>query len=341
MRCKSTPVTAALLIVLAVGCRPQTTVVAPPAAAPRRRIAAPPPGNNWALSPEKADRLFAHGPIELVSMKATPQGVAGAFKAVAKFPTAPWSGDVKWKAVPPAHVDGWNNNPRKELAAYEIQRWFLSPQDYVVPTIAVRCIPLTAYRRVDPDATATIPDTSCVLGTFSLWMQHVTVPDDIYDATRFAKDDAYAYHLANFNVLTYLIAHRDGRPGNILVADTDTNRRVFAVDNGISFDGLIYNFLVPNWDIIRVPAIRRDVVERLRTIDHRQLEKLATMVELRADKKGVLNPIAVRPPLDPTTGVRVEGRRVQLGLTADEIDALGKRIAALLAQVDAGTLAVF
>ncbi|MCE9561349.1 MAG: hypothetical protein K8U57_04785, partial [Planctomycetes bacterium] len=79
--------------------------------------------------------------------------------------------EVKWKPVDGADIDNWNNNPRKEIAAYLVQRWFLTPRDYLVPATAMRCIPLDAYKRFDPAATATVPGTSCVLGMVSLWVQ--------------------------------------------------------------------------------------------------------------------------------------------------------------------------
>ena len=63
---------------------------------------------------------------------------------------------MAWKEAPRGTCDGWNNNPRKEIACYAVQRWFLDPADYVVPTIALRAIPLGLYRRVAPEATPTI-----------------------------------------------------------------------------------------------------------------------------------------------------------------------------------------
>jgi len=222
-----------------------------------------------------------------------------------------------------------------------VQRWFLDPQDYVVPTVALRAVPLAAYRRLDPNARPTVHGTRCVVGTLALWLEHTLEPAVLYDAGRFVTDPDYAYHLSNFNVLSYLVAHRDGRPGNILVADTDTNRRVFAVDNGISFGGLIYNFLTTNWHVIRVPAIRREVVRRLRALDRIALSALATLVELQADADGILRPVAAGAPLDPKCGVRTAPGRIQLGLTSKEIECLQQRLSSLLARVDDGSLAVF
>lgn len=330
----------AALLTVAVGCRGPVVQSDPQAQVPTSSRT-PPPGTNWPVPPEQAERLLAKAPMEVDALEPTEHGVAGAMKGRVTFPRVHRDLEVKWKAVMPGHPDGWNNNPRKELATYVIQQWFLAPQDYVVPTIAVRCVPLADYRRFDPDATPTVKGTRCVLGTLSLWLDHVDVPKVLLDPARFATDPNYAYHLSNFNVLAYLVEHRDGRPGNILVAEDAANRRVYAVDNGISFGGLVYNFLTTNWDVIRVPGIRRAVVEKLRAVGPDTLATLGTLVELRADANGVLQPVPVIPPIDPTEGVRIAGGRVQMGLTSDEITGVSQRIAALLAQVDHGKLAVF
>ena len=305
-----------------------------------KRVAAP-PGNNWPLPPDEAERLFSQAPFELISLESTSHGVAGALKAKIAFPDDGRRLTIKWKVAPPGTMDSWNNNPRKELATYFVQRWFLEPQDYVVPTVAVRAVPIAAYRRLDPKATPTVDGTHCLVGTLALWLEHIAVPDVLHDRARFAMEPDYAYHLSNFNVLTYLVAHRDGRSGNILVADTGNNRRVFAVDNGISFGGFVYNFLTTNWHVIRVAAIRREVVLRLRAVDRDALSVLATLVELEVDADGVLRPVQAGAPIDPDRGVRMAPGRVQLGLTTAEIEAVAQRISSLLERVDEGALAVF
>jgi len=302
---------------------------------------APPPGDNWPVSPEESERLFGHAPFELVSVKPTSQGVAGAQKAEVLFPNDGRHLQAKWKVAPPGTCDGWNNNPRKEIACYAVQRWFLDATDYVVPTIALRGIPLDVYRRVDPEATPTIDGADCVIGVFALWLQHATAPDRLYDPERFLSDHPYAYHLSNLNVLTYLVDHRDGRKGNILAADDESNRRGFAIDNGISFGAWIWNFLTTNWNVIRVPAIRRTVVERLRRVDAARLEALGWLAELRADADGGMCVVEATKPIDASRGARVEPGRVQLGLTTVEIAGVAERIATLLDDVDRGALAVF
>jgi hypothetical protein len=332
--------TLAILLAVAAGCHRPAIDAAwrPPVRA--AQVVDPAPDNNWPLSPEEAERLLARARIDFTSMEATKRGVSGAVKADIAFPDEGRRVRVKWKRAP-RRLDGWNNNPRKEIATYVVQKWFLEPKDYVVPTTTLRCVPLAAYRRLAPKATESIEGTGCVLGTLSLWLERVTEPDRPYEPERFATDAHYAYHLSNFNVLAYLVRHRDGRSGNILVAEDEANRRVFAVDNGITFGGLIFNFLTTNWDVIRVPAIRREVVRRLRAVDRKALASLATLVELQSDATGMLLPVDAGPPLDPERGVRVADGRVQMGLTTAEIDAVAHRIAALLGRVDDGSLAVY
>jgi hypothetical protein len=302
---------------------------------------APPPGDNWPVPPEEAERLLGQAPFELVSAKPTSEGVAGARKAQVLLPNDGRFLQVKWKVAPRGTCDSWNNNPRKEIACYAVQRWFLDATDYVVPTIALRGIPLDVYRRVDPEATPTIDGADCVIGVFALWLQHATAPDRLYDPERFLSDHPYAYHLSNLNVLTYLVDHRDGRKGNILAADDESNRRGFAIDNGISFGAWVWNFLTTNWNVVRVPAIRRTVVERLRGVDAARLEGLGWLAELRADADGGMCVVEATKPIDASRGACVEPGRVQLGLTTVEIAGVAERIATLLDDVDRGALAVF
>jgi hypothetical protein len=312
-----------------------------PDVTPIRGACPPPPGDNWPVAADEAERLLESEPFELLSLERTRRGVAGACKAEVLFQRVGRRIAVKWKIAPRERLDGWNNNPRREIACYAIQRLFLDPPDYVVPTTTLRSVPLDAYRTFDPEAVPTIPGTACVVGALALWLEHVRCPDVLFDDGRFLVDPTYAYHLANFNVLAYLVAHRDCRDGNVLVADTDDNRRVYAIDNGISFGSRIWNFLTTNWNTTRVPAVRRDVVARLRDVDRAALSRLASLVELTKNGDGTLDPVRPGKPLDPDRGVRFGRGRVQLGLTAAEIDAVARRVNRLLRQVHRGRLAMF
>jgi hypothetical protein len=234
-----------------------------------------------------------------------------------------------------------NNSPRKELAAYAIQRVFLTPEDYVVPAAVVRCALIETYRERHRSASPTIKGTKCVLGILSVWITNVTVPDVLYDEERFLTDSQYAYYMSNFNLLTYLIDHRDGRDGNILVSKDDEHRRVFAVDNGISFGPWVFNYFVPNWTNLRVAAVRKESIDRLREVRRKDLDFLAVVAQLEVDEDGVLKPAPHGGPFDPGDGARARAGSVQFGLTTSEIDDVYARIEALIEAVDAGRVPVF
>jgi hypothetical protein len=293
------------------------------------------------LTPETLERLLAYEDAEIRSETLIGAGVTGAFKDVVFFPAHAIEITVKWRPVPDGDADGWNNSPRKELAAYAVQKWFLDPDDYVVPTLAARCVPLDRYRTRHPEAQATIAGTRCVLVVAAVWLDDVEVPETLYDARRFSEDPVYAYHLANFNLLTHLIDHRDGRTGNILVSIDPANRRVFSVDNGVSFGPKVYNIFVQNWDQIRVPALPKGSVDRLRRVTAADLERLGVLLEMRADSGGVLRHVPAGATRDPSKGSRVGDGSIQLGLTQSEIDDVGERLREALEQVDTGKLAMF
>jgi hypothetical protein len=248
---------------------------------------------------------------------------------------------VKAKRAP-EDLDGINNAPRKELAAYALQRLFLDPEDYVVPSTAIRCVPLEVWREArDSTTPPQVPGTRCVLVNVSLWMKEVTVPEVLYDKERFLTDPTYARYLADFNLFTYLADHSDGRSGNFLVSTDEARRQVFAIDNGITFDPFWYNYFVPNWDALRVAALRRQSIERLRELREEDLDVLLVVQQLEEDGSGMLRTVPPGPPIDPEDGTSVKDGVVQFGLTDDEIEEVWERIEELLEDVDDGDIPLF
>ena len=243
--------------------------------------------------------------------------------------------------MPAGDADGWNNAPRKELAAYALQAWFLDPADYVVPTTALRCLPLETLRSHGVAAEPSLPGTHCVLGVLAVWLEQVTVPERVFELAQFASDAQYAANVGRFNLLTYLVEHKDGRAGNFLVSKTPEDRRVFAIDNGIAFDSTVKNWFVPNWNVIRVPAVPHVEIERLRRIDRSAIDRLGVVTELKADSDGMLKAVPPGPNRDPESGARVAEGWLQLGLTRSELDGLEARLHELLARVDRGELPLF
>ena len=245
------------------------------------------------------------------------------------------------EAGAPGDADGYNNSPRKEIAAYQLQAWFLDPPDYVVPTTALRCLPPEMLRKQGCRPEPNMPGAKCVLGVLSVWLDKVTVPEHVLEPEQFASDAQYAANLGRFNLLTYLVKHEDGRAGNILVSKTPEDRRVFAIDNGIAFDAIVKNWFVPNWNVLRVPAVPHLEIERLRRIERSSIDRLGVVAEMKADANGMLQAVPPSPNRDPDNGTRVSDGWVQLGLTEDELDGVEERLEELLERVDDGELPEF
>jgi hypothetical protein len=183
-----------------------------------------------------------------------------------------------------------------------------------------------------------------MLGQVAIWMENVTVPDELYEEERFLNDLNYAYHLANFNIFAYLIDLRDNRKGNVLVSKDEDNRRVFAVDNGVSFGTIWYNWVYPptySWREISVPALPRKSIDRLRKLRREDLDFLMVVAQLEADADGMLEVVQSGAPIDPNRGAQREGTTVQFGLTAGEVGDVWERIQALIERVDAGEIPLF
>jgi len=294
---------------------------------------------NWPLPPHELEKRFATEDFTIREVKGAGGGVTGASRLLIEYPDGKTL-KVKWKAVPDKTADGWNNSPRKELAAYELQRWLVDENDFIVPTAVPHCIPIAKYASIRAGAKPSLSGSDCALGVLAVWMEDVTAPEEFWDQKRFATDPLYARYMADFNLLTYLIEHRDGRRGNLLLSSDAADPRVFAVDNGIAFDPLPWNILVANWHKLRVPWLRRATVERLRQVTTAQVKALGVVAELALDQKGVFRVVPAGANLDPEEGVRRKDGHVQFGLTEDEIEDLEERIEELLEDVDKGKIAV-
>jgi hypothetical protein len=300
---------------------------------------------NWQFPPQELEtRIYQRakeGKLPPKEMERTARGTTGALVLINYDSES--GKDIKWKFKKnvPGWVDSFNTSPRKELAAYALQKLFLDPEDYVVPTCLAFCIPRDRFMKRGGYAAATLEGTDCVLGLASIWMKDVTVPDTLYDESRFLEDPTYAYFMSNFNLLTYLIQHRDARKGQFLVSKDDKRRQVFSIDNGISFGFWPYNFFIVQYEKIHVPALRQDSIERLRKIQRQDLNFLDVLAQLELDDNGVLMPKPVGENLDPKVGAKYTGGTLQYGLSKSEIDDVWDRIQKVIAEVDAGNIQVF
>ena len=242
------------------------------------------------------------------------------------------------KAEPGA--DSFNNVPRYDLAAYELQKLFLDPAEYVVPPTALRMVPLADFAKYSPDVQRTFPGADDVLAVVQYWLSDVTVYADVYDAARFATDPVYARHIGQLNVFTYLIEHRDSNVGNFLIGGRDGRAC----------------FLDRSWRRIRVGRQRpRRAVERhaREATAGRHRRKAAARSRRRCSSRssacwrsggsrtaGIVA-VAPGPNLRRIVGVRRKGDDVQMGLTQRR-DQRGERLLrALLKRIDRGDITTY
>jgi hypothetical protein len=243
--------------------------------------------------------------------------------------------NVKWAAAPRG-ADSFNNRPRFEMAVYELQKLFLDVEDYVVPPTVVRAMPLDEYPRKNAVQT-TFRGIDVVLVLLQYWLRQVT-DEDVYDRDRIREDSLYARHLADMNILTYLVRHADANPGNMLIS-TAGNARVFAVDNGVSFGDI--SDRPDAWRKMRTERLPQGTVERLRGISEEDLLQalgVLAQFEVRGDQLVQVEPTE---NLDPGNGVRRKDDVVQLGLTTREIGRVFGRLQDLLEDIDEGKYEIF
>jgi hypothetical protein len=248
--------------------------------------------------------------------------------------------EAHWKPVAPPG-QGFNNEPRYELAAYRFQRMFLEEDEFVVPPAVLRAMAIEEYRELRPAPGPTIPGTRSVLFLLTYWIQNLAVDTvDPFDPQLFSGHEGYAHHFANANILTHLIDHKDGNHGNLLVSLDGMNPRVFSVDNDVAFRSGMSD-RGDRWRRLHVDRLPSTTIERLRTLTRGQLDRELGVVAEFALLDGLLVPVESGENLNPRRGVRVSDGRVQFGLTTREIDDLERRIRNLLGQVDRGRLQTF
>ncbi len=234
-------------------------------------------------------------------------------------------------------ADSFNNVPRYDLAAYELQKFFLDPAEYVVPPTELRMVPLADFAKYAPTVKPTFPGAEEVLAVVQYWLSDIQSIPDVFDAARFESDPLYARHIGQLNVFTYLIRHRDSNQGNFLLGKAESGARVFSIDHGVAFasEGSDRGEL---WKDLRVKRLPADTIERLRRITSQALEeRLGVLAQWRLEGgryKRVPNGKNVRP----NRGVRRDGDELQMGMTLSEIRSVEKLLTNLLARVDRGEI---
>jgi len=246
---------------------------------------------------------------------------------------------VKLRRAEPGAED-FNNRPRYDLAAYELQKLFLDPAEYVVPPTALRMVPLADLRPYAPEAKPTFKGSDDVLVVLQYWLQEVQVIADVYDAGRFAADPVYARHIGQLNVLTSLIEHGDSNVGNFLISRAEEGARVFSIDNGVAF---AFNESDRGrlWQDLRVDRLPAETVERLRGITEDELHRRLGVLAQWELQDGRWVAAAPGENLAPGRGVRRDGNTVQVGLTRSEVADVGRNLRRLLKDLDSGKIKTF
>lgn len=245
---------------------------------------------------------------------------------------------VKWAKAPPG-AQKFNNEPRYELAAYELQKLFLEEPEFVVPPTVARAFPLSWYQTIQPSALPTFRSTSSVLVVLQYWLTAVT-GEGVFDRLRLQSDTAYARNFGNLNILTYLIRHNDANAGNVLISSDSARPRLFTVDNGVAF-GSQESDRGHVWRSLRTDRLPRATVERLRRITREDLDRALGVVAQFEVRDGELVPVPPSEPLSWKSGVRDRDGVVQLGLSATDVAAVHRRLQFLLKQIDDGRIQTF
>jgi hypothetical protein len=245
---------------------------------------------------------------------------------------------AKWANADPG-ASAFNNEPRYDIAAYEIQKLFLGPDEFVVPPTVLRSFPLAVAEAQRPGARQTFPGAASVLVVLQYWLASVS-QDNFWDQRRAQEDTLYARHIGNFNILTYLIRHQDANIGNYLISTYEPNPRVFAVDNGVAFGSEPSNRGF-QWRELRVRRLPHATIERLRSVTRADLDRTLGVLAEYEIIEGELVAVAPGENVRPARGVRRSGDRIQIGLTQAEINAVERRLRNLVNQVERGRITQF
>jgi hypothetical protein len=288
--------------------------------------------------PSHLETWLREGDLRFLEGEPVGQGASGVMRMDAEIRHAdlsrPLIVDVKWKPAPRS-FDGLNNSPRKEVAAYQVQKLFLPEDLRVVPPTVVRCVPTRPGHEVADRAGG--PALPCVWGVVSQWVHNIEPPGAV-DHPRFLVDPDYREQIANLNVFMYVIGHRDTHSENWFLSTDPQRLRAVSIDNGVAFSGL-KNILHPvDWSQIHVPAVSRDTIERLRGISPADVDALRNLGAWRVTSDGV-DRIDADEAVDE--GITFEDGVLAHGLTAQETLQVLARIRDLVERVDRGELATF
>jgi hypothetical protein len=298
---------------------------------------------------------WLHSPdLEIVSAAETPAGRQGARVLTLALPNA--AGRTIFRAKWRSYATTSNmNDPRKELAAYALERKLLRPEQLVIPPAAGHCFALDHYRRrVEPNAKPTFARIPCVYGILSYWLEGARGIDDAEDEDwiesdellnwrLFRGDPSYRRSLADVNLLAHLISHGDSHRKQFLFTRHFGALRVYLVDNSLAFSA----FRNPSvehdqdWSNILVPSLSAESIERLRGLTRAALAELLVAEQYQVSAGRLLNVAPDAPGGRTDRGLRWAGDKLQVGLTQAEAEVVWNRVQALLKRVDRAQIRTF
>jgi hypothetical protein len=246
---------------------------------------------------------------------------------------------VKLRKAEPG-ADTFNNVPRYDLAAYELQKFYLDPAEYVVPPTALRMVPLEEFSKFSTDVKPTFPGADEVLAVLQYWLHDIMVIADVLDTAAFESDPLYARHIGQLNILTFLIEHRDSNAGNFLIGRARPGARVFSIDHGVAFASKDSD-RGELWRDLRVTRLPADAIARLRKVTNEDLQARLGVLAQWQLQDGHYVAVPAGPNRSPLRGVRRSQGTLQMGLTRPEVDEVARRLRQLLAKVDAGEITTF
>lgn len=257
-------------------------------------------------------------------------------KAMAHTASNPASFRIKVRRAG-AGVSSFNNEPRYELAAYELSRLLFPADEQVVPAIALRAAPLEQFRQIDPAAVEAWRGTNAAFYMVQCWLNGAKPHPVAIDSARFAADPAYARAISRLNVLTYLVEHKDSNLGNVMLTGEGAEVRAWAIDNGVAFESEESDVGI-FWKNLHVDAVDRALADRLRSLTLDELRAHLAVVAQFEYVDGVWQPRTPTADFDRLRGVRRRGDLLQLGLTSKEIGQLERRRGKLVRRIDRGDL---
>lgn len=287
------------------------------------------------------ERWLQTGELRFVGVDDVDAGTSGIMKLLTGVVPAGQSEElffyVKWKPANSA-VSRLNNSPRKERAAYEVQKLFLPDDRWVVPPSVMRCLP-SAPGRPLVEGRVMAGRVDCVWGQLSYWVSPLDAPGEV-DWERIETDTDYARALGDLNILMYVIDHKDAHKDNWLLSDDPDRMRAVAPDNGVAFSGMRNPFVKNYWGNISLESLPADTIALLRTISDDDLHALHVLETWTVEDRALVR----TEDADPDTvdgGVHMIDDTLTHGLRAGEIRRIRVRIDDLLARVDSGEIGTF